>query len=258
LIRLFPLAAWAILAVAVVMLVVGLAGADGKSDGIWFELAKAGLGVFAVAFLGGAAAASFDARKLDREYRADFVSELWDAYHEIKSVRRALKAAGVSDAGAPADSEPGKALREQMPRLDAAQLTLEKLFGTVDHEPGVFSPYDQRLRFLLRIAERYANNVYSDWEDVKKRENKFLSPFVGKARGPGGIKYLSEAVHRAADLVYALRSGQKTRYPTDARVDCDLLSDKPFREHGHDFREPDCDRMPVADQPPATIQSRSV
>jgi hypothetical protein len=66
LIKLFPFEAWAILAVAVVMLVVGLVGADGKTDGIWFELAKAGVGVIAVAFLGGGAAAGFHRRELER------------------------------------------------------------------------------------------------------------------------------------------------------------------------------------------------
>jgi hypothetical protein len=156
------------------------------------------------------------------------VSELWDAYHEIKSVRRALKAAGASDARVSPTSEHGNALREQMPRLDTAQLTLEKLFGTVDHEPDVFRPYDQRLQFLLRIAEQYTNHVFNDWEDGEKSENKYLPCFLGKATGPGGIKYLSEAVHRAADLVYALRSGNKSKYPTDPKVDCDLRSDKPF------------------------------
>jgi hypothetical protein len=62
LIKLFPFEAWAILVVGVAMLVIGLVGAGGKTEGIWFELARAGLGVFAVAFLGGGAAASFRAR----------------------------------------------------------------------------------------------------------------------------------------------------------------------------------------------------
>jgi hypothetical protein len=99
--RWLPVAAWVVAAVAVAMIAIGLVAADGKSGGIWFELARTGLGVLAIAILGGATAASFRSREAHREslhrrdeYRAAFVGELWEAYHRIKAVRRALRAAG--------------------------------------------------------------------------------------------------------------------------------------------------------------------
>jgi hypothetical protein len=251
LIQLFPFEAWAILAVGVAMFVIGLVGAGGESEGIWFELARAGLGVFAVAFLGGGAAASFRAREIDREnalrqdeYRAEFVSELWDAYHEIKGVRRALRAAGVRGAAEQVNTEQAEALEKQMPRLDAAQLTLEKLFRTIRRERDVFSPYDRRLLFLLRTAENYAKHVLDDWE---KHERKHVPGFLGRAKEPGGIKYLSVAVERAADLVYALRSDSTSERATEAEVDCDLHSDKPLPDEDDDVEEPDCKQALAGD-----------
>jgi hypothetical protein len=235
--RHFPLEAWAILVVAVAMLVIGLVGADGKSEGIWFELARAGVGVFAVAFLGGGAAASFREREIEREnarrqdeYRGEFVSELWDAYHEIKSVRRALKAVGVRRAAPELTPEQAGALQRQMPRLDAAQLTLEKLFRTVRRERDAFCPYDQRLLFLLRTAENYAKKVLDDWE---RHKSKHLPRFLGTAKGPGGVKDLSIAVEQAANLVYALRSDSTIEH-AELEVDCDLRTDKPLHDDDDD------------------------
>jgi hypothetical protein len=252
LIRLFPFEARAILVIAVAMLVIGLVGADGKSEGIWFELARAGLGVVAVAFLGGGAAASFRTREIRREnalrqdeYRAEFVSELWDAYHEIKSVRRALKAAGIRGAGSQLTSEQAEALQTQMPRLDAAQLTLEKLFRTVQRERDAFWPHDRQLLFLLRTAENYAKHVLDDWE---KQQREHLPHFLGTAKEPGGIKYLSEAVERAANLVYALRSDNTTDHAPEPELNGGLLrGDKPLPDDDDETKEPDCRQTPTGD-----------
>jgi DNA-binding transcriptional MerR regulator len=83
------------------------------------------------------------AREIDHEdavredaHRAEFVRDLWDAYHDIKGIRRALKAAGLREAVEQPTSEQNEALQKQKPRLDAAQLTLEKLFRTVKQEQG--------------------------------------------------------------------------------------------------------------------------
>ena len=66
---------------------------------------KAGLGVLAIAVLGGVTAAAFRQRDREREHesrkddeRAKFVSDLWDAYHKVKAVRRELDGCRDQDA----------------------------------------------------------------------------------------------------------------------------------------------------------------
>lgn len=238
---LLPVAAWVVAAVAVAMIAIGLVAADGTSGGIWFELARTGLGVLAVAILGGAAAASFRSREARREslrrrdeYRAAFVSELWDAYHRIKAVRRALRAAGFGAPQGELSAKQALDFHAQMDILDDAQLALEKLVRTVRRERDVFDPYDKRLLFLLSTAENYVKDVLADWEkhgrEVRGRSDfaeamtdfENLQSFLGRARKAGGIKRrVSVAVERASDLVYALQSGN-TSHPCDPKTDCDL------------------------------------
>jgi hypothetical protein len=129
------------------MMIVGAVAADGEAEGFWFEVARAGLGVVAVAFLGGGAAAAFGAREAERaqkrredEYRAGFVGDLWDAYHEIKAVRRTLRAAGLATAQAALTATQAEVYEQQMGVLDDAQLALEKLLRTVRREREVFRP----------------------------------------------------------------------------------------------------------------------
>ena len=91
------------LLVAVAAIWVGAAKSTSRSADLWFEVTKAGLQLFAIALLGGAVAWAFkilDARREDRrrqdEYLARIADQLWDAYLRVKSVRRALRAAGFA------------------------------------------------------------------------------------------------------------------------------------------------------------------
>jgi hypothetical protein len=224
-----------LLAVVAAVLGFGLAG----QGAFWFELGKTALNVIAVAVVGGIAAAAFRKREGDRDrerlkdsYRSEFINEVWDAYHKAKTVRRELAAAGVTQhlkSGAALttlSAEQRALLVAQMRVLNDAQLTLEKLYRTVRREADeVFPGYGRRLRSLLRLAESYARDVLHAYEKPDGDPDALVC-FLGKAHRPGGVNRLTVALERAADIVYALRSGagRRTRPPTDPLEDCDLWS----------------------------------
>jgi len=115
-----------------------------------------------------------------------------------------------------------------MPRLDAAQLTLETILRTVRREQELFEPYHLRLLHLLRLAEDYAQKLLDDWE--AKEPKRQLEAFIGPSRKEGRIRRLSVAVERASNLIYALRcqesrlSGDRVELKTELEVDGDLYA----------------------------------
>lgn len=241
-----------LLAMVAAVLGFSLAG-DGS---FWFELGKTALNVIAVAVVGGITAAAFRKRESDRDrerlkdnYRSEFISDLWDAYHKAKAVRRELAAGGVTQrlksgvAVSTLSAEQRALLAAQMSVLNDAQLTLEKLYRTVRREEdAVFPGYGPRLRSLLRLAETYARDVFHAYEEPE-RERGELVCFLGKAERPGGLNRLTVALERAAAIVYSLRSGAggTARLPSDPLEDCDLWSGKGI---------PGSDKHEKDDEPP--------
>jgi hypothetical protein len=151
-------------AVAVGLITVGSIWASGD---VPLEAAKAGLQLLAVAIFGGAVAAAFrwleayrdeqrrteaasrveqrrceaasreEERRLD-DYRAARVAELWDAYNRIKTVRRALRAAGFAAPSGKLTDEQIAVFRTRMVELNDAQLSLEKLVKLINGQKDVF------------------------------------------------------------------------------------------------------------------------
>jgi len=226
-----------LLALVAAALGFGLAG----YGAFWFELGKTALNVIAVAVVGGITAAAFRKREGDRDrerlkdnYRSEFISDLWDAYHKAKAIRRELAAGGVTqqlEGGAAVSTlsaDKRALLAAQMSVLNDAQLTLEKLYRTVRREEDeAFPGYGPRLRSLLRLAETYVRDVFHAYEEPE-RERDELVCFLGKAEQPGGLNRLTVALERAAVIVYSLRSGASStaRLPSDPLEDCDLWSGK--------------------------------
>jgi hypothetical protein len=219
-------------AVAVVLFLYGRAGAADSAD-VRFELAKAGITLFAVAILGGAVAAAFralddrrqEARRIDA-YRAATADQLWDVYHEIKAARRLLFVAGFDRASGVLSAAQVAAFHERMTSLNEAQLNLEKLKRIVSGQPRVFDPHTRHLRRYLRQAERYVNRCIGAWEDrgclvqegkelaalfaSEEPDDKFahLRGFLGPGGGRLGIKHnVSRPVEKAAELIQTLRFG---------------------------------------------------
>jgi hypothetical protein len=226
---------------AIVGIGIGAVNSESRSSELWFEVAKAGLQLLAIAVLGGAVAWAFrslDAGRDDRrrrdEYLASVANDLWDAYNRIKAVRRRLIAAGFRKRDAGLSSEPlteeqVAELRGQMIELIDAQLMLERLARGVETQPSLYSPSGKEIGSSLRRAERYVNDAIDDWETcgrkieagrdmdtVKqllerervKRPLEQFHEFLGPAKAPRGMKVnLSNRVEDAAALIQSRRFG---------------------------------------------------
>jgi hypothetical protein len=214
--------------VALLLIDIGAAHAGSHSGDLFFELAKAGIQLLAIVFFGGAVAAAFrslDARRDDRrrldEYRASMVGELLDAYHRAKAVRRNLRAAGFRGptSGSIAADQIIE-LRDQMRRLDDAQLTLEKLAREVETQLTLFHEHGPSISASIRQAEKYLRVVLRDWEKnaptIKPDAElarvaaslPHLSDFVGSASADHGLGHsVSKPVEKAASLIQSLRFG---------------------------------------------------
>jgi hypothetical protein len=227
------------LAVAVAFIALGASYTSHPGD-LWFELAKAGMQLFAVGILGAVVAAALrilDDHRQDRrrrdEYRAETAGELLDAYHRIKAVRRKLRAAGFRSPGwGTVSAEQSADFRAQMDLLDDAQLALEKVARDVKAQPGVFQPHQVVIGSKIRQAEQYVHDVISDWEkhgqevktgaDLSSVMGSFghFSQFLGRAED-GDLRKGDEEEFKAkvsqlpgaASLIHSLRLGVA---PTDS------------------------------------------
>ena len=246
-----PPAAYIAIAVVVALAAacIGFWRAGGANAGVWWEIGKAGLGVLAIAVLGGVTAAAFRQREREREHesrkddeRAKFVSELWDAYHKAKAVRRELTGAGIKmlllEDRRDFDEQQRETLAEQMGDLNDAQLIVEKLIRTVRRERReVFTrsedphlDYGDRLLLLLTVAEKYVRKVLNNWEEQFQPDEKYrgrMLGFLDKADKPLGLNRMTVALERTADIVYSLRSESRSGYveSADREEDCDLWDD---------------------------------
>jgi hypothetical protein len=238
--RKWPWAAIAVflfaVAVAVALITVGSIWASGD---VPLEAAKAGLQLLAIAIFGGAVAAAFrwleasrdelrrseaasreEERRLD-DYRAARVVELWDAYHQIKSVRRALRAAGFAAPSGKLTDEQIEAFHTRMLELNDAQLTLEKLVKLIDGQEDVFGPECASITDGISRAEQYIGHIITDWEEsqairvgadlaeIRKQsatKPRKLWPFLDSAHADDGFKkQVSAPIRDAATKIQSLR-----------------------------------------------------
>jgi hypothetical protein len=235
--------------VVVALIVAGVLlylGATHSGD-VWLEVAKGGIQLLVIVILGGAVAAGFrmqddrrrregmeqenrltnqrrreDIEREDRErldaYRADFVDELWGAYHRVKAVRRILTAYGFGSMSGEFTVEQCREFDQQMKELDDAQLTLEKLKRDVEGQGDLYEPERKAILVRLKSAERYVRDVIKDWEqsgpNVRPGEDcesvmramSYLPGFLGSAHTEGGMeKLLSVPVSETARMVQKLR-----------------------------------------------------
>jgi hypothetical protein len=212
-------------AVAVVLIIVGSIWASGD---VALEAAKAGLELLAVAILGGAVAAAFrwleadrdEQRRLD-EYRAERVGELWDAYHRIKAVRRALRAAGFAAPSGKLTGEQLAVFCTRMMELNDAQLSLEKLVKLIDGQDDVFGEECGSITKWISQAEGYVGRIITAWENSQaiqagadlaeirmQSANKKLGnlwPFLDSAHAGGFKSEVSKPIRDAATKIQSLR-----------------------------------------------------
>lgn len=218
-------------AVAVAMIVAGESGSDDLS----LELAKSGLQLLVVAIFGGAVSQAFRSLDAHREelrridaYRAATVDKLFDAYHQVKAVRRALRAAGFYEGTAPTiTASHSSEFHARMALLNDAQLALERLNKDVMAHHVAFGANREVTAGLIRAAENYVKKVVSDWEKYGTKVSdgaefravtdplRNLTRFLGRSsRDTGGIKLLSDPIYEAVDRIQSLRFGAD---PSNAR-----------------------------------------
>ncbi len=180
---------WAVYAIfaGVALIAVGLfaAGAalSGSRGDLPFEVAKAGVQLFAIVLLGGAATFAFgelnDRREQRREiaaevreelraldaYRAEVAGELIGAYPRVKAVRRTLRAVGFEPpvSGTLTVEQRGE-FWEQLKLLNACQLTLEKVSRDIEGQPEVYGEDSAFIKSEVDRVEDHVNKIIADWE----------------------------------------------------------------------------------------------
>jgi hypothetical protein len=207
------------------MIPLGWITAESRSDEASVELIKTGLQIAVVVVLGSAVAAAYRTRVERRdherridEYRVATLNDLWAAYHQIKAVRRMLRAHGFDrpQRGRLLDAKQSAAFHAQMDVLNDAQLTLERLVREISGQKELFGLHGDCVAYLLGRAEHYVNGVIGDWEEHglevqegtdfatlgdepdSNRRLRHLRRFLGSAR-PDADDVPAGSTHPAAD-----------------------------------------------------------
>lgn len=213
-----PSIRWLILAfigastAAAILTGVGIWLADDKRSEVGLELAKAGLQLGLVTLLGlvvTQALRRFNDEREDRakqadvdreerrrlnEYRLTVFRDAVEAYNRVKTVRRALRAAGLSKAanGCLQPQEIDE-FHAQMQALNAAELSLEKIEREVEAQSTAFANAWREIGHLKDI-ETYLRGVLNAWEtralftttpDERQRDSlKNLEAFLARRGQP--------------------------------------------------------------------------
>jgi hypothetical protein len=90
---------------------------------------------------------------------------LWDAYNRIKTVRRALRAAGFAAPSGKLTDEQIAAYHRRMVELNDAQLSLEKLVKVIKGQEDVSGEEYASITDGILGAERYVGHIITGWEN---------------------------------------------------------------------------------------------
>ena len=136
-----------------------------------FEIAKAAVQVFPLAFFGVVVAElvrSRDARRAVEQRRVDFLRgflrDVVLAYNRTKATRRSLRGAGLGMSGhGPLTDAHLRELDERLHSLSEAQLDLERLKREARARGDIFQK-PEPVTAALEGLEKYVNGVIKDWE----------------------------------------------------------------------------------------------
>lgn len=157
--------------VAVVVFVVGISFADGKSSDIGFEAAKAGLQLGVITVFGAAVAQGLKVLDVAREergrlheYRLTVFRDTVDAYNKVKTVRRTLRSLGFvrPDYGSLSATHID-GFQAQMGALNEAELAIEKIGREMEAQKDAFPNASARLEDLDTV-KNYLKIVLKVWE----------------------------------------------------------------------------------------------
>jgi len=168
--------------IAIVIFVLGVVFADDKRDEVGFEAAKAALQLGVITGLGAVFARGLKLLESAREDRAKALDQLRedrrrlhdyrlavfhdtvDAYHEVKEVRRTLRAFGFDGpAYGSLTAEQIGEFHTQMRALNKAELAIEKIRRELEAQSWLF-PNASRQGSNIEHIERYLRNVLRVWE----------------------------------------------------------------------------------------------
>ena len=146
-----------------------------NKDDIWSAISKAGVAIAATTVAGAVATAALklvdEWRLRDQERRRVF-HEIVEAYNEVKSIRRSLRALGLlSPRLGPLTAEEAEEVLTIMTRLNSAQLRFEAIKKEVE-QSNLFNNLDLVTRELRTVEDYINKSVISKWEKSEGRIRK--------------------------------------------------------------------------------------
>ena len=158
----------AILFLGITLIAFGLEQSPGPNDEFWIDVAKAGLQVAVITFIGllvNVLLKSVDERRRRDEQRLEVFRSIILAYNQVKAVRRNLRTLGFLEPPGKLNALQARGLREQMSALNDAQLSLEAIKREVD-ESRLFISKKEIVAELV-IAEKYlTRDIHDRWEEA--------------------------------------------------------------------------------------------
>jgi hypothetical protein len=159
------------LALSLLLFVSGMCKAPHKRADLWFEVGKAGVSLFAVSIVGGAFALGAkyweslrEERRRLNDFRVGLLRATIGAYHDIKSVRRRLRASGLFTlAEGEITAHQAAEFHGQMNALNNAHLELERVRRELEAHPQAFRQ-EPKPDAAVRKVEKYVRGILRDWE----------------------------------------------------------------------------------------------
>lgn len=138
-----------------------------NKDDIWSAISKAGVAIAATTVAGAVATAALklvdEWRVRDQERRRVF-HDVVEAYNEVKSIRRTLRALGLlSTKSDPVTAEEAEDVLKIMTRLNTAQLRFEAIKKEVE-QSNLFTNLDLVTKELKTVEEYINQSAISKWE----------------------------------------------------------------------------------------------
>jgi hypothetical protein len=190
---------------------------DAWFDDLWFEVAKAGVQVFAVGVLGGALGAAWQhlARAEERRHatherlRAE-ITETYQLYNGVKEVQRNLRSLGLDATSGVLTQAQVEGLRHELEKLNQLQLAFEMrkrslarwdaLGDDKERAAELLSGIESHLNSVLRTREKLESGrtTGSPVLPVSDSLQPLLRKIPFRAHVSGPVRELADLIDRAA------------------------------------------------------------
>jgi hypothetical protein len=163
---------WPILIAFLALLLAWVAYSQSKKvpEEIWATLGGVGLEIFFLGFIGGFLTNAIQARlrrseesRTLNDYRLRLLLDVVTAYHRVKAVRRALRAALDEMDERPLDEWQVHEVRTQFGDLNAAQLGMERVGRELMVNLGLFTRHHE-IKSSITEIESHLRHITHEWE----------------------------------------------------------------------------------------------